>query len=189
MPDTPILLSAIVGDSRKAVKKFSRRGLSEERTPLVGEALKLLNGEIDRGVRTACDVDLVGLLVDGWSKMNEVRDYASPGKQPGSSPVRLALGKHPFGIDIDPGLTLVIPGVSRHHLNVIIAFVATIEAAVLVIDHGSICAVELGTIGLAAHLKWGKHDTPLKLKTRELRLPGRRDLNPPVVIRSAQSPH
>jgi hypothetical protein len=185
MPEQlPIMLGALFGETRSAVDAGARRGFGADRLELSGEALALLHGEIDQGLRDACQVDVIGLLVDAWSKTSEVRATLADEATGEDKPFNIILGRHTVGFDVDPALTLVAPGGVRSRLPLVVAVDVMIEAAALVVVKHAIVAIETGQIRVSAVLKWGSHESPLRLETRDMILPGRRVIEPPIPIRA-----
>lgn len=182
MADQPILLSDLLADTRAAVDDVVKAADQAPDKALVGKALARVGDAVDAGVRDACERDLVGLLVEGWGKANELRGYADEKKYPPPSKVRMNIGKHPMKVAVDPALTLTIGQALRFPLKFIVEFVATVEAVKLTIVDGEIAEVDLGSLTLAAKLRWGKAEVPLPLKTREIALPGHFRIDPPFAI-------
>lgn len=179
MPDT-VKLSALLDDSRSAIDTVVAASTAESGDRVaIGRALALVGDSIQRGIASACDQDLGELLVSGWAKAKELKTYADPIKYPPTTIARMVLGKHTHQIVIDPELTLTINRLPMHNLKLLVEFTATLKAAVLVIQAGAIKGFELGSVVLAARLRWGDIALPLNLKEREITLPGRFPVSPP----------
>ena len=175
-----VLLSSLLADTRDTIDAVvsdpgNAAGELGKAWPRVGDA-------VDAGVRKALDVDLFALLADGWRKAHELRGYADPVKFPPGKTVKMTLAKHPMTLDIDPELTLTLGAVSLKKLDLLIEFIATVEAATLTIESGAIRALELGLVTCAAKVRYGGTELPLPLKTHEIRVPWTVRLDPPVAI-------
>lgn len=186
MSDAAIRVSDIIGETRGAVEDIVRAGQEQEARGLgLSTAVAAAGGAIDEAVREACDVDLVALLIDGWSKAAELGGYADSAKYPPDKPVRVILGRHPMTVTIDPELRLQALPLVNWPLKFVIVLTATVEAAVLRVIGGAITRVDLGALRLAAELRWGATKVPLPLKTREIAIPGSFPIEPPVALRRA----
>ncbi len=180
MSDRPIPISELLADSRVAVV---REGRSADGAGVgLDTAVKAASGAIDDAVRAACDIDLVDLLVQGWSKAHELRGYADPDQYPAARTIRMVLAKHPLKLAIDPELRLQALPLIDWPLKLVIELEALIDAATLVINAGRIGGVDLGTVELSAGLRWGETKVPLPLRKRELTLPGKFRIDPGVAI-------
>ena len=184
MPDT-VKLGALLDDSRGAVDAVVAASTADRGDRVVvDKALALVGDEVQHGIAKACDQDLGELLVSGWAKASELKTYADPVKYPPTTIARMVLGEHAQKIVIDPELTLTIDRLPIHNLKLLVEFTATLKAAVLLIQAGAITGFELGSVVLAAKLRWGDVALPLKLKQREITLPGRFTVLPPRPIKA-----
>jgi hypothetical protein len=161
------------------------RSLPEEQPEaavVTGGAVPLLAGAIDHGLEKALEPDLVGLLVDGWAKARALRALADPAKLVQGETTILHLAKHDMKLAVDPELHLVLGAAPLAKLKLMVEFVATIDGAALSVRDAAIVAVAPGRIALEAQVKWGKKLLPLPLRKKQLDLPGRLDLAPPVSL-------
>lgn len=189
MPDTPILLSTLLAETRSAIDAaVAASAADRDDGAMVESALTMLGGAVDQGVRDACNQDLGALLVKGWSMASELYGYTDAKKYPPAQIVRMALADHTMKIAVDPELSLTIAAMPVHKLKLIVEFSAEIIAAVLIIQAGAITAFELGSVRLSAKVLWGAVALPLKLKTHDVTIPGRVRIDPPVAIRTAPPP-
>ncbi len=183
MDDGPIplhtLLENVGGDLDRALAASKSDRAAHD---AVDQAWPFIKGAANVEIGKALDTDLVGALVDGWSTASELDGYTDPVRYPASKTVTMTLGRTTSAITVDPELTLVVGEAVRQKLALVAEFLVTLQGVVLTIRGGQIIAVALGKAALQAKLKWGKHETPLKLKTHEIDLGGSRAIDPPVTI-------
>jgi hypothetical protein len=183
MAHDPIQLCDLIADVDGAINQVVTQTAHErpEATVIV-KSLNSLGDAAGAGVRKACDQDLIALMIDGWGKARELREYGDPAKHPAPTSATIVLGKHPMAITVDPQLTLVVGRVLRYPLKFVVEFNALISAARLALVDGAIARVGLGSVTLGAKLRWGSTEVPLPLKSRTVNLPGEITIDPPFVI-------
>jgi hypothetical protein len=180
----PLKLNSLV-ESLGGLSREIARSLPEEQPEAAvatGGALPLLAGAIDHGLEKALEPDLVALLIDGWAKMKALRELADPAKlAPGETRI-LNLAKHAMKLAVDPELHLLLGAAPLARLKLMVEFVATVEGAALSVRDAAIVAVAPGRIALEAKLMWGRKVLPLPLRRKDIDLPGRIDVVPPVSL-------
>lgn len=179
----PILLSDLLADTRSEVDRLVA-GASAVRPDraLLARALAVADDAVDAGIRKACDQDILGLLVEGWSKAHELRALADPDKHPAAEVATMMLASHDLKIAIDPKLTLVVGTLLRLPLKLIADFTATVSAARLTVQNGRIIAVGIGETRFAARLRWDQTELPLSLRQPVVTFPGVFPLDPGIAI-------
>ncbi len=190
MDDGPILLHTLLEDASGGLDQALAASKSDRAAhDAVDQAWPFIKDAVNAEIGKALDTDLIGALVDGWRNASELHGYADPIRYPATKTVTMTLGRTTSAITVDPELTLVVGETVRQKLALVAEFLVTLQGVVLTIRGGQIIAVALGKVALQAKLKWGKHETPLKLKTPEIDLGGSRQIEPPVMItRPAPSP-
>ena len=153
----------------------------------IEQAWPAVRGVVCDKLEGALGDDLIGLLVDGWSKARELHGYTDRTKYPEGKTVVMTLGQTKSSIVVDPQLTLVVGETVRWPLPLTVEFIATLEGVRLTIEKGEIVAVEFARLGLDAKLRWDRHELPLGLKRRDIPLFGPQKLSPPIRIPQALS--
>lgn len=184
--DAPVLLSDLLDDMRHEVDKaVNATTETEPARDLIRKAIDLLPGAVEQGVRAACRIDLGKAIGTAWGMAGEIIEACDPAHTDPEANVSVALAKHPVTIAIDPKLTLKVHGLPDLPLKLIVEFVATVNAAVVVVHGGGIIDAKLGTIGLSAKLRCHGLDVPLPLKQRTVDLPLAHHFDPAIVLRHA----
>jgi hypothetical protein len=184
MADRTIPLSDLIAEGRGAVEEIVALGVrgGPDAAAVCG-AMRILGDTAQSDLRAACDKDLVALLVEGWGRAEELRDYGDRFRHPPPSRTTMVLGTHTLEVAIDPRLTLVVGEALRFPLRFLAVFFVMVEAARLNIVDGAIAAADLGNLQFSAKLRWGAAEVPLPLRTHEIALPGHFAVDPPFAIR------
>jgi hypothetical protein len=148
------------------------------------DSLAALRASIADGLHAALDLDLIALLVQGWSKAGPLRPFRDEARYPPSTIARMTLTPHAVDLRIDPELTLTAGGMRMFKLKLAIALTATVPGATLVVRAGAIQAVEPGPVGLEGQVMWGSTILPLPLQRREIDCQGSFRIDPPRRIAS-----
>ena len=155
--------------------------MQEQMQDKAGAAWKMVQGNLDQHLARLLDIDVVGVLVDGWNKSRELRKYRDEAAYPPDEVIVAELSKHKLESQHKPHLELVVADrpVGRLHFQIDLALV--IEAAQLTIQSGRIMRIATGKTSGTGTLRCegvivGQKDMKLGA------LPGRIDLGSGIPI-------
>jgi hypothetical protein len=109
-----------------------------------GTAWTMVQGNLGRHFGRVLDIDLVGVLVDGWNKSRELRKYRDTEAYPPDEVVVAALSKHRLESKHTPHLELVVADrtIGKLHFQIDLALV--LESVQLTIQAGRIMRIATG---------------------------------------------
>jgi len=118
--------------------------MQEQMQEKAGAAWKLVQGNMDQHLARLLDIDVVGVLVNGWNKSRELRKYRDPAAYPPDEVIVAALSKHKLESQHKPHLELVVADrpVGRLHFQIDLALL--IDGALLTIQGGRIMRIATG---------------------------------------------
>jgi hypothetical protein len=118
--------------------------MQEQMQEKAGAAWKMVQGNMDQHLARLLDIDVVGVLVNGWNKSRELRKYRDPAAYPPDEVIVAALSKHKLESQHKPHLELVVADrpVGRLHFQIDLALV--IDGAQLTIQGGRIMRIATG---------------------------------------------
>jgi hypothetical protein len=169
----PIRLSALLDDLSGVAAAATGNAPAA-----VSALLPSLTGPIAGELLKALDLDLVSHLVAAWSKAEALKAHAHP--KDDTTIARVTLKDHDIRLTLDPELEVTLADAPVWKLPVTIEVTTTVAAAALTLRAGAIEAIEPGRLKFAGKVKWEKETLPLPFKTRELAIPGRLPLSPPI---------
>jgi hypothetical protein len=137
---------------------------------------------IGEKARELFDLDIGWLLVTGWSKYQELREYADPAKHPPGESNLVPLGKHTLNVSYSPYLEILYNGqpFGKLAFDVILSF--ELEGFVLAIEDGKIKKIHTGKCNAAGKIEYKDYTLAEKALTR-ISLPGTVDLGDGISLR------
>jgi hypothetical protein len=171
----PIRLSALLDDLSGVAAAATGHAPAA-----VAALLPSLTGPIAEELLKALELDIVSHIVQAWSKAEALKGHAHP-KDP-TTIARVTLKDHDIKLTLDPELEVTLEGAPVWKLPLTIDVTTTVSAAALTLRAGAIESVEPGRLKFAGKVKWEKESLPLPLKTKELAIPGRLTLSPPIPL-------
>ena len=118
--------------------------LQEQLQDKAGTAWKMVQGNLGQHFGRVLDIDLVGVLVEGWNKSRELRKYRDAEAYPPDEVVVAALSKHRLESKHTPHLELVVADrpIGKLHFQIDLALV--LESVQLTIRAGRIMRIATG---------------------------------------------
>lgn len=142
--------------------------------------LDFIGAKAQEGVAEALDVDVLGLVAQGWSKVDDLRGVAEQTLRTGQ-PAHVFLGKHELTCDNQLDVVLefaAVPAVTDH---LQLRLVALFESVGLTIERGCIAAIDAGRGSARAELRYSSAKL-LGQSTDAVVLPRRWRLERPVAV-------
>ena len=118
--------------------------MQEQMQDKAGAAWKMVQGNMDQHLARLLDIDVVGVLVNGWNKSRELRKYRDPAAYPPDEVIVAALSKHKLESKHTPHLELVVADRPVGRLNFQIDLALLIDGAQLTIQGGRIMRIATG---------------------------------------------
>lgn len=128
------------------------------------------------------DVDLGWLLVTGWSKYQELREYADPKKYPPDESKLVPLGKHTLNVAYSPYLEVLYNGQPFGKLAFDVTLSFELEGFVLTIQNGRIKRVHTGNCKAKGKIEYKDYKLAEKALT-QVSLPGTIELGEGISLR------
>ena len=119
MSSTRVTVGGLFGDRTRAACRPTRlpdagdrrevyAQLQEQLQDKAGTAWKMVQSNMDQHLGRLLDIDVVGLLVEGWNKTRELRKYRDEAAYPPDEVIVVALSKHKLESKHKPHLELVV---------------------------------------------------------------------------------
>ena len=118
--------------------------MQEQMQDKAGAAWKLAQGNLNQHLARLLDIDVIGLLVDGWNKSRELRKYRDEAAYPPDEVVVVALSKHKLDSQHKPHLELVVADRPVGRVSFQIDLALVIDGAQLTIQGGRIKRIATG---------------------------------------------
>jgi hypothetical protein len=118
--------------------------VQEQMQEKAGAAWKMAQGNLNQHLARLLDIDVIGLLVDGWNKSRELRKYRDETAYPPDEVVVVALSKHKLESQHKPHLELVVADRPVGKVNFQIDLALAIDGAQLTIQGGRIKRIATG---------------------------------------------
>lgn len=103
------------------------------------------------------DVDIGWLLVNGWNKYEEIREYGDPEKYPPNETKLVPLGKHSMNIGYSPYLEVMFNDQPIAKIVFDASLTFDLEGFVLTIQNGKIMKVHTGSCEGKGKIEFKKH--------------------------------
>ena len=116
----------------------------QEHVKEAGAAWKMAQGNLNQHLARVMDIDVIGLLVDGWNKSRELRKYRDETAYPPDEVVVVALSKHKLESQHKPHLELVVADRPVGRVSFQIDLALAIDGAQLTIQGGRIKRIATG---------------------------------------------
>jgi hypothetical protein len=118
--------------------------MQEQMQEKAGAAWKMAQGNLNQHLARLLDIDVIGLLVDGWNKSRELRKYRDEAAYPPDEVVVVALSKHKLESQHKPHLELVVADRPVGRVSFQIDLALAIDGAQLTIQGGRIKRIATG---------------------------------------------
>jgi hypothetical protein len=118
--------------------------MQEQMQEKAGAAWKMAQGNLNQHLARMLDIDVIGLLVDGWNKSRELRKYRDEAAYPPDEVVVVALSKHKLESQHKPHLELVVADRPVGRVSFQIDLALAIDGAQLTIQGGRIKRIATG---------------------------------------------
>lgn len=118
--------------------------MQEQMQDKAGAAWKMVQGNMDQHLARLLDIDVVGILVNGWNKARELRKYRDEAAYPPDEVIVVALSKHKLESQHKPHLELVVADRPVGRLNFQIDLALNVDGAQLTIQGGRIMRIASG---------------------------------------------
>jgi len=118
--------------------------MQEQMQDKAGAAWKMAQGNLNQHLARVLDIDVIGLLVDGWNKSRELRKYRDEAAYPPDEVVVVALSKHKLESQHKPHLELVVADRPVGRVSFQIDLALAIDGAQLTIQGGRIKRIATG---------------------------------------------
>jgi len=118
--------------------------VQEQMQEKAGVAWKMVQGNLSQHLARVLDIDVIGLLVDGWNKSRELRKYRDEAAYPPDEVVVVALSKHKLESQHKPHLELVVADRPVGRVSFQIDLALAIDGAQLTIQGGRIKRIATG---------------------------------------------
>lgn len=118
--------------------------MQEQMQEKAGAAWKMAQGNLNQHLARLLDIDVIGLLVDGWNKSRELRKYRDETAYPPDEVVVVALSKHKLESQHKPHLELVVADRPVGKVSFQIDLALAIDGAQLTIQGGRIKRIATG---------------------------------------------
>ena len=118
--------------------------VQEQMQEKAGAAWKMAQGNLNQHLARLLDIDVIGLLVDGWNKSRELRKYRDETAYPPDEVVVVALSKHKLESQHKPHLELVVADRPVGKVSFQIDLALAIDGAQLTIQGGRIKRIATG---------------------------------------------
>ncbi len=129
------------------------------------------------------DVDIGWLLVNGWNKYEEIREYGDPEKYPPNETKLVPLGKHSMNIGYSPYLEVMFNDQPIAKIVFDASLTFDLEGFVLTIRNGKITKVHTGSCEGKGMLEFKKH-LLVERALAKVTLPGAIDLGEGIDLRA-----
>jgi hypothetical protein len=128
------------------------------------------------------DVDIGWLLVTGWSKYRELREYADATKHPPDESNLVPLGTHTLNIAYSPYMEILYNGQPFGKVAFDITLSFDLEGFVLTIQNGKIKKIHTGSCKAKGKIEYKDHTLAEKPLT-QISLPGTIELGEGISLR------
>jgi hypothetical protein len=118
--------------------------MQEQMQDKAGAAWKMAQGNLNQHLARLLDIDVIGLLVDGWNKSRELRKYRDETAYPPDEVVVVALSKHKLESQHKPHLELVVADRPVGRVSFQIDLALAFDGAQLTIQGGRIKRIATG---------------------------------------------
>ena len=118
--------------------------LQEQLQDKAGTAWKMMQSNMGQHLGRLLDIDVVGVLVEGWNKTRELRKYRDEAAYPPDEVIVVALSKHKLESKHTPHLELVVADRPIGKLHFQIDLALAIDGAQLTIQGGRIKRIATG---------------------------------------------
>lgn len=108
-------------------------------------AWKLVQSKGEDEVRRLLDVDVIHLLLDGWTRYRTLAEFADPDRHPRSETNQVALANHSMTLTYEPSITITVNGAKLPPLVFTMTVALDLKAIVLTIKGGRIVALASGS--------------------------------------------
>jgi hypothetical protein len=155
--------------------------LQEQLQDKAGTAWKMVQSNMGQHLGRLLDIDVVGVLVEGWNKTRELRKYRDEAAYPPDEVIVVALSKHKLESKHAPHLELVVADRPIGKLHFQIDLALAIDGAQLTIQGGRIKRIATGKTSGTGTIRC--EGAIVGQKEQKLgSLPGHIDLGPGIPI-------
>jgi hypothetical protein len=159
--------------------------LAALRTRVIGQLTEdhwpgVLSGMADKA-KDLFDIDVGWLLVTGWSKYREVKEYADPKKYAPNESKLLPLGKHTLKVAYSPYLEVLYNGQPFGKLAFDVTLAFQLDSFVLTLQNGKITKVHTGSCEGEGKIEF-KGYTLVEKALAKISLPGTIDLGDGITL-------
>jgi len=153
---------------------------SEEARPSIPRfARQIIQSKATQAVRDLLDGDVFELLARAWCVARELHEFKDRGKYPPGKDSTVFLGNHQVSTEVHPVLVVTVGSIEGPRLRLTLTLTAHFRSAALSIRDGHITAIDSGDCSVSAQLKYKDIKLHKELESREVKLPGRLQLQPP----------
>ena len=161
--------------------------LSEEIKQLPDVAWSAFSEEIQFALGKALDIDLLDVVAEGWSKLNQLRDYCGRKQDDEDKPFSVALAQHDVVSSHQPGIDVLLGEKVIGRIVVDVELSLTLKGVVLSIRNDHIIAVASGKFAGAGSVKY-RGAALIERSTEEYDIPGRWIFDRPFPLPCRQQP-
>lgn len=161
--------------------------LSEEIKQLPDIAWSAFADEIEFALGKALDVNLIDVVVEGWTKLKQLRDYCGQKQEDADKPFSVALAQHDVVSSHQPGIDVLLGEKVIGRIVVDVDLSLTLKGVVLTIRDDHIIAVASGKFTGAGSVKY-RGATLIEKSTPEYNIPGKWTFDRPFPLPCRQEP-
>jgi hypothetical protein len=163
----------------EVIKESLDSGSEEARPNIPSFAWKIIQSKAAQAVRGVLDGDVFELLARAWCVARELHEFTDRRKYPPGKDSTVFLGKHQVSTEVHPVLVMTVGSIEGPRLRFTLTLTAHFRSAALSIRDGHITAIDAGDCSVGAQLKYKEIKLHKELESREVKLPGRLQLQPP----------
>jgi len=176
-------VSDLLPDTFDHLDEVIKEGLdsdSEEARPTIPRfAWQIIQSKAAQAVRDVLDGDVFELLARAWCMARELHEFTDRRKYPPGKDSTVFLGNHQVSTEVHPVLIMTVGSIEGPRLRFTLTLTAHFRSAALSIRDGHITAIDAGDCSVGAQLKYKDTKLHKELESREVKLPGRLQLQPP----------
>jgi hypothetical protein len=146
--------------------------LSKEIKQLPDIAWSAFSEEIEFALGKALDIDLLDLVAEGWSKLQQLRDYCGRKPDDENKPFSVALAQHDVVSSHQPGIDVLLGEKVIARIVVDVELSLTLKGIVLSVRDDHIVAIASGKFAGAGSVKY-RGATLIEKSTEEYDIPGK----------------
>lgn len=149
MPDRSLTLAKLI----PASLRVDAKELKLQDAAAGDSLLAFVGAKVQEGVEQALDVDVLGLVAQAWSKVDELRGVAEQTVR-SAQPSHVFLGKHELTCDNQLDVVLEFAGVPAVTDHLQVRLVAVFESVGLTLERGCITEIDAGRGSARVELRY-----------------------------------